>query len=156
MLHWLGLVSLLLPSLEGVGLGPEDLSLGFTAARSVLEWPLAVSGYCLLSIFDGSGAVSLGMMMTSVPTICPWELDMNARLDVLGNAHVSWKLALSGRVCFSWLATPCRSWTPAQRPMLRSWDAIYGLPSVAMWGTDLQRRLVMEGNALTLFTVMYA
>ena len=74
---------------------------------------------------------------------------------MLGNAHVLWKLALSGRVGFSWLATPCRSWTLARRPMLRSWDYIYGLPSVAMWGTELQRRLVMEGNALTLFTVMY-
>ena len=39
--------------------------------------------------------------------------------------------------------------------MLRSWDDIYGLPSVALDGTDLQRRLVMEGNALTMFTVMY-
>ena len=78
MLHWLGFVSLVLPLWNGVVLGPEDLSLGFVTARAVLEWPLAVSGYCLLSIFDGSGAVSLGMMMTSVPTICPWELDKDA------------------------------------------------------------------------------
>ena len=71
MLHWLGLMALVLPPWNGLVLGPEELSLGFVAARTVLEWPLAVSGYCLLSIFDGSGAVSLGMLMTSVPTICP-------------------------------------------------------------------------------------
>ena len=83
MFHWLGLVVLLLPIWSGAAMGPEDLSLGFVAARTVLEWPLTVSGYCLLSIFDGSGAVSVGMKLTSVPTICPWELDKDARLNVL-------------------------------------------------------------------------
>ena len=122
---------------------------GFWAVKDFLESPLQVCGYCMLSIFDGTGAMSLGMTLTGVPTICPWEYDVDGRLDVLKNYAVLWRLALSGRVGFSWLATPCRSWTMARSPMLRSWVEIFGCAWVILTGSPEQQRLVREGNALT-------
>ena len=69
--------------------------------------------------------MSVGMCLTGVPTICPWEVERDGRLDVLKDYVTLWRLVLSGGIRFSWLATPRRSWTMASKPMLRSCDEIY-------------------------------
>ena len=131
------------------------LEYGFMAASMLLERPLKVDGLCSLSIFDGSGGMSIALALSGVPTICPWEVEKDERLDVIKNAVVLWSLARSGRVLFSWLAMPCRSWTLARKPMLRSMTALAGEDWVASFGNWTQWCLVADGNVLLLFIAMY-
>ena len=99
--------------------------------------------------------MSLALELERVPTVCPWEVQEDSRLDVIKNAVVLWQLANSRRVRFSWLAMPCRSWTMARQPLLRSLLHLEGEPWVAMDGVHKQVMLVDDGNALILFTAMY-
>ena len=138
-----------------VGDGSDVQYPGFVAARCFPELPLQVAGHCMLSIFDGTGAMSIGMALTGVPVVCPCEMELDGRLYALKNYKVLWRLTLSGRVRFPWLATPCRSWTMARSPMLRSWNEIFGCEWVLKNGSSEQRRLVNEGNALTWLTSLY-
>ena len=107
---------------------------GFMSVAEWLERPLKVEGHCALSVFDGSGGMSIALALAGVPTICPWEVEKDKRLDVIKNAVVLLSLARSGRVLFSWLAMPCRSWTLASKPMLRLRTALAGEDWVAWFG----------------------
>ena len=128
---------------------------GFASAGEFLEYPLSISGCCSISIFDGCGGMSLALEIKRVPTVCPWEVEKDNRLDVVKNAVVLWQLANSRRVSFSWLAMPCRSWTLARKPLLRSLDHLDGEPWVALLGSWKQISLVDDGNILILFTAMF-
>ena len=125
------------------------------SAMETLESLLSVSGCCSLSMFDGCGGMSLALELERVPTVCPWEVQRDCKLDVIKNAVVLWKLANSRRVRFSWLAMPCRSWTMTRKPLLRSLLRLEGEPWVAMEGVYKQVMLVDDGNALIMFTAMY-
>ena len=125
------------------------------SAKEVLEKPLSVIGHCAMSIFDGCGGMSLSLELNKVPTICPWEVELDERLDVVKNAVVLWQLANSGRVKFSWLAMPCRSWTLARQPLLRSILNLVGEPWLAIMGCWKQIALVDDGNILVVFTALF-
>ena len=125
------------------------------SAKDVLEKPLSVEGHCAMSIFDGCGGMSLSLELHGVPTVCPWEVELDQRLDVVKNAVVLWQLANSGRVKFSWLAMPCRSWTLARQPLLRSILNLVGEPWLAVLGCWEQIALVDDGNILVVFTALF-
>ena len=99
--------------------------------------------------------MSLALELEGVPTVCPWEVQRDGRLNVIENAVVLWQLANSIRVRFSWLAMPCRRWTMTRKPMLRSLLHLKGEPWVAIKGVYNQVKLVNEGNMLIMFTAMY-
>ena len=61
---------------------------GFIAAHMLLERPLKVDGLCSLSIFDGSGGMSVSLALSGVPTVGPWEVDRGQMLDVIKNAVI--------------------------------------------------------------------
>ena len=75
-----------------------SLEYGFVSASQLMERQLKVDGHCSLSIFAGSGGMSIPLALAGVFTICPWEVEKDNRLDVIKNASVLWRLARSGRV----------------------------------------------------------
>ena len=81
----------------------------------------------------------------------PWDTSKSPKLDVLLHAKSLCELARSGRVCFSWIATPCKSLTGARKPVLRS----LGLPLGKLGLRDHQQVLVNLGNALAFFCVEF-
>lgn len=65
------------------------------------------------------------------------------------------RVAISGRIRFSALATPCRSSLTARTPMLRSCSEPMGCSRGLSMGLPIQKALILDGNHLTHFRVMY-
>jgi hypothetical protein len=51
-------------------------------AEDVLERPLAVTGEFFLELFAGDSAFSLGVVMSQVPCLLPWDSKYGERFDV--------------------------------------------------------------------------
>ena len=110
-----------------------------------------MEGHLFLEVFAGDAAFTLGVLMSQVPCIRPWDNKFGREFDVLQHGSVLLALARSGRLAVSHLGTPCQSMTWCRQPQLRSIQYPDGLPDL----TGKQSQLVLLGNSLMSFTVRY-
>ena len=57
--------------------------------------------------------------MNGIPCFCPWEISIDARLDVVRNMHHLLFAIQVGLIAAMHLGTPCTSFTRARMPQLR-------------------------------------
>ena len=107
--------------------------------------------FCVLSICDGTGAVSMGLAIAGLLAICPWDVDNDKCLDVLRSGVVLLRPALTGRVRFTALVAPCRSHFSVRRPMFRSWSEFLGCFEVLRFGLQGHNAFIHDFT----FSAMY-
>ena len=115
-----------------------------------IEPPLSVSGECSLEIYSGTNVITLGLQMSQVPCIIPWDVDNDKRMDIHKNGMILIDLVRWRRVAYSHLASPCSSQTLARVPQLRDWFHLPGHPGMS----ERQTLMIVIGNSLLVFTVV--
>ena len=113
---------------------------------------LTVQGQCFLEVFGGSGIISLGIMMASVPLWRPWDVKYGEQFCVNKHGHVLRRLARLGKLAATHMGTPCGSGTMARDVQLRSWDQPYGADGLGSYHAEIVR----VGNTLIEFSVELA
>ena len=73
-----------------------------------------------IEAFAGSAVFTIAVMMNGIPCFCPWEISIDARLDVVRNMHHLLFAIQVGLIAAMHLGTPCTSFTRARIPQLRS------------------------------------
>ena len=102
-----------------------------------------------LEVFSGDCGITMGVMLSQVPCVLPWDSRYGPSFDVLKAGHVITELVSAGLALAIHFGTPCQSQTFARLPQLRSWKFPGGLDSLL----PHQRTLVDIGNALLKFAV---
>jgi hypothetical protein len=92
--------------------------------------------------------MTLGLMLSSVPCLKPWDCKYGEQFDVLTEGWILLQLIFAGRIISAHFGTPCKSLTWARWPQLRDWDHPLGLPGLG----PSARKLVDTGNDLLDFT----
>ena len=117
--------------------------------RLPLAWHLPVAGEMVLECFCGEAALTLGLVMSNVPCIRPWDSKFGEAFNVLVQGWIILNLILDLRICAAHFGTPCKSFTWARWPQLRSAHHPLGLPGLG----EKQQLLVNLGNDLLTFTI---
>ena len=108
-----------------------------------------VQGQSFLECFCGGAVVTLALIWAQVLVMRPWDVEANGMFDVLSFGHSICAFICAKRLAMAHFGTPCRSFTWARQPQLRSAAWIMGLPSLS----EEQRRLVEDGNRLISWTI---
>ena len=114
----------------------------FHATRLMNE----TSGHFFIEAFAGSAVFTLAVLMNGIPCLCPWEIELDSRLDVVRNLHQLLFAIEIGLIAAMHLGTPCTSFTRARTPQLRSSRFPEGLRGL----TPRLQGLVDQGNLLAL------
>ena len=109
---------------------------------------LPTTGQFFIEIFCGTAALTLGLMLSRVPCLKPWDSKYGEQFDVLAEGWILLQLIQAGVIVSAHFGTPCKSLTWARWPCLRSWDFPLGLPGLGPHARDL----VDTGNDLMAFT----
>ena len=108
---------------------------------------LDVRGSLVAEIFCGAAAITLSMVMLSVPCMCPWDVKYGEQFDVLKHGIIFQALIRYHYVVCMHFATPCTSMTWARWPQLRSASEPQGVSHAS----EKQKQLLHLGNALLAF-----
>ena len=110
---------------------------------------LAVGGECFLEVFCGSAVCTLGCMMARVPCIRPWDAKFGSQYNVKVHGHRICELIRMGIIICLHLGVPCISFTQARTVKVRSFESPEGVQMVPGVHTELDRKLLEDGNFLT-------
>ena len=110
---------------------------------------LDVRGALVAEIFCGAAAITLSMVMLSVPCICPWDVKYGEQFNVLKHGIIFQELIRYEYVACMHFATPCTSMTWARWPQLRSASEPQGVSHAS----EKQKQLLHLGNALLAFSL---
>ena len=108
-----------------------------------------MTGEFFLEIFCGAAALTLGIVLSSVPAIKPWDSNFGEAFNVLTQGCTIMMLIDQGRIAAAHFGTPCTSMTWARLPQLRSSMYPLGLPNLG----KTQHEQVCIGNQLVSFTI---
>ena len=90
-------------------------------STGLLDRQIPVGGEATVEVFSGASSVHLGLRMQALPSILPWDRELDGRLDVCTNGVILLRLARDKKTVFAVIETPCQSNTLARdsRPMSR-------------------------------------
>ena len=91
---------------------------------------IPVSAQFSLEVFAGDCVVTLGLVLSNLPAMKPWDSKLGEQFDVLREGQVLLRLSEHGWLIMTHLGTPCQSLTWARGPRLRSMEYRYGLPTL--------------------------
>lgn len=112
---------------------------------------LQVEGQCCVEVYSGAGRTTLGLRFHQVPHLRPWDIDTDARLDVLKSGHILLGLVQTGFIVCALLAQPCQLLSFCRHPQLRSWQHPWGIPQLG----QKQAALVHASNMLVMWTLFF-
>ena len=76
---------------------------------------LSVMGEFAVEIFAGSAVLTLGLMLSNVPVVKPWDAKFGERFNVLTEGQVILDMVRRKRLVLIHMATPCLASTFARR-----------------------------------------
>ena len=117
-------------------------------AHDLIASNLSVSGQFCLECFAGQAMITLGLLLTCVPCMRPWDSKYGQQFNVLTIFSILLSLIHAQRIIAAHFATPCQSMSWARSPQLRSALRPSGLPGF----TGKQQHVVTLGNQLLAFT----
>ena len=143
------------------GLGADDENLsghsrkqlpsfveGLPMPEFLLRNHLSVSGQFFFEGFAGSCRMTMGILMARVPAVMPFDNMYGPEYDLLAQEMIFRQLILLKIIAYLWFGTPCRSFSFARIPELRSAAFILGKPFLKAH----QQEIVDAGNALVAYT----
>ena len=89
-----------------------------------------VSGSFFLECFAGEAIFTIAVVMSCVPALCPWDTRYGCQFDVVSGLNVLLTAIARHTIVAMHLGTPCRSFTRARVPQLRSRQHVLGLPGL--------------------------
>ena len=111
---------------------------------------LSVSGQLFFDGFAGSCRMTMGILMAHVPAVMPFDNMYGPEYDLLAQEMIFRQLILLKIIAYLWFGTPCRSFSLARIPKLRSAAFVLGKPFLTARRTN--RKIVYAGNALVAYT----
>ena len=113
---------------------------------------LSVMGEFAVEIFAGAAVLTLGLMLSNVPVVKPWDAKFGERFNVLTEGQVILDMVRRKRLVLIHMATPCPASTFARRTPLRRWECplgVDGLPSS-------EQALLDDGNRMIEWSMTVA
>ena len=107
-----------------------EFCLGLMALAVLLRSHLSVSHDVFFEAFAGSCRLTMGVMMSRVPCVMPFDTVYGEEFDVLANEEVLRNLIMLGMISFIWFGSPCRSMSFARWPPLRDTDNVRGFKNL--------------------------
>ena len=113
---------------------------------------LSVMGEFAVEVFAGSAVLTLGMMLSSVPVVKPWDAKYGDRFNVLTEGQILLSMIAWGLLAVVHIATPCLTSTFARRTPLRSWESPLGVEGLP----ESEKELLDDGNRLIAWSMTVA
>ena len=110
-----------------------------------------LSGEFAIELCCGEAVVTLGLLMSKVPCLKPWDTLYGEKFDLLSNGWRLLQLVEAKCIVVAHLAPPCQTFSWARFPPLRSWDHVQGLPHL----NDKQLESVVQGNDVANFCAQF-